>query len=56
MGIALEDLTVDSISVSKVRDLLADFQVRRLYGVSLAEQVYLQKRKIFLPWTRDGTS
>ena len=42
MEIALEDLTVDSMGVSKVRTLLADVQVRSLHGVPLAELMNLR--------------
>lgn len=35
--IALEDLTLESIGISKVRTLLADVQVRSLHGGPLAE-------------------
>ena len=37
--IALEDLTVESIGISKVRTLLADVQVRSLHGGPLAELI-----------------
>ena len=35
--IALKDLTVESIDISKVRTLLADVQMRSLYSGPLAE-------------------
>ena len=37
MEVALEDLTVESTGISKVRTLLTDVQVRRLHGGWLAE-------------------
>jgi len=42
--VALEDLTVESSGISKVRTLLADVEVRSLHGVPLAE---LKNRR---PW------
>jgi len=42
--IALKDLTVESLSISKVRTLLADVEVRSLHSGQLAELIirYLQ--------------
>ena len=37
--ITLEDLTVESIGISKVRTFLADVQVRSLHGGPLAELI-----------------
>lgn len=39
MEITLEDLTAESIGISKVRTLLADVQVRSLHGGRLAERI-----------------
>ena len=46
MEIALEDLTVESVGISKVRTLLADVQVRSLHGVPLAELINPRPRPI----------